>query len=372
MFKTMTALGLVLLAPAAQAQLTTTLETGYDNNPFRLSSQFDQRQSVFAEGTLRLEHDFGSGFEFDGNVSHLLSGADDGDQTRFTLTVSHDSETRFFGRPTDLTFHVRGTGVDRTFVSRSTGEVGVFGGEEIGSRFNQASLEGRARADIALNEDWTLRLQGDARVRRYEDYTDLGLSNLDYSQAFANVRLRYRPDLTQDLQIGGAIGHRVFEDRRGRALDTGAITGSDLEYSFARVDLSWLYDFTPQHDIRFAYTWNTREDNVTGYYDTTLNRYRVRYRYQPNRSRRFSAELEYRDFEFDNIPAALIVNEEENVSTSDGVRLNLAWEERLHRTEGREIWLETSIAYDDFDSPNQNFVYDRTVARAGIVIEFGG
>lgn len=364
------ALGCALLAATAQAQITATVETGHDDNPFRLSDQFDQRSGAFLDGELRLEHGFETGLFVDARIQRLASQSEDADRGSHALTLGFESEARLFGRPTEFEFHVRATGTDRTFVSRNTGEVGRFAGVAIPDRFDQDSLEVRARADIALSDAWTLRLQGDGRSRAYQSYANLGLSNLDYDQVFAHARLRYWPDRTVDAQIGGSIGQRVYDDRRGRALDTGIVAGSELEFGYVSFDASWKYVFRPHHDVRVAYTHDAREDNVTGYYDTSLNRTRLRYRYMPEWGHRFSAEIEYRDFDFDNIPAALIIADEENVAPNDGVRLTLTYHRRLVRTDAREVWLEASLVHDDFSSPNTAFNHDRTVARVGFVFEF--
>ncbi len=367
---TFTALGVALLSTAAEAQLSATIDAGYDDNPFRLSNAFDQRPGGFLEAELRAEHGFDTGFTLDARISRLFSQSEDGDRTQYSATLGFEHGARIFGRPAEFEHHVRIAGLDRTFISRNTGEVGRFGGQAIADRFDQNSVEVRSRADIGLSEAWTLRLQGDGRSRAYESYTGLGLSNLDYDQLFAHVRLRYRQDPTHDAQLGASFGRRVYDDRRGRALDTGFVAGSDLEFSFFSVDASWKYEFLPDHDLRFAYAYDVREDNVTGYYDTTLHSARVRYRYMPSWGNRFSIELERRDFDFDNIPAALIINDEENVAPNDGVRLRLAYDRRLVRTRERELWLDASLTYDDFDSPNAAYVYDRLAFRIGVKFEF--
>lgn len=365
-------LALSLSAPSVQAQITGTLETGYDNNPFRLSEQFDRRAGAFADVEFRLEHEFSSGFWLDGRVGALASQSEDADQSRFALTVGYQNEAQVFGQSAEFEFHARASGQDRTFVSRNTGEIGAFSGELIPDRFDQNSFELRARADIALHRDWTLRLQADGRTRSYEDYTSLGLSNLDYDQVFAHGRLRYWPDGgTVDGQFGVSLGRRVYDDRRARALDTGFLPGTDLEFDFTSVDASWKWEFYPDHDLRLAYSYDAREDNVTGYYDTSLHRTRLRYRYMPEWGNRFSAEIEYRDFTFDNVPAALIVNNEENVAPNDGYRFTLSYDRRIVREQDREIWLDFSVIHDDFSSPNVSYIHDRTLTRLGVVVEFG-
>ena len=359
-----------IVIPGAQAQITATARAGYDDNPFRLSNGFNPEGASFLDTQLEFDREFDSGLSFDARLGRLFSENQDANQTSYRATLAYERDASLFGKDSELLFHLRSAGLDRTFVSRNTGQIGQFGGASIPDRFDRNSIELRARADVELTDLWTLRLQGDARHRAYESYESLGLSNLDYNQVFAHARLRYQADDSVDAQIGGSLGQRVYDDRRGRALNTGFINGTDLEFTYVNFDASWEYQVHPGHEIRLAYSFDVRDDNVSGYYDTSLHRWRLRYRYRPSWGNRFTAEFEHRDFDYDNIPAALILDEEEGVAPNTGTSLSLTYDRRIVDEDDREVWLGASVTYDDFSSPNTAFNYDRWIFRLGVEVEF--
>jgi hypothetical protein len=140
-----TALNLIFLTPCAMAQVTASAEMGYDDNPFRLSDQFEQSPGAFAEGALRLEHSSDSGVFFDLRGTHLVHENDNANRTSYRATLGYEVETMTAGRPATLMAHIRVTGSDRTFISRNTGEIGQFSGSPIPDRFDYNGIEARTR-----------------------------------------------------------------------------------------------------------------------------------------------------------------------------------------------------------------------------------
>lgn len=365
--------GMVLfIAPVAYAQVTATINAGYDDNPFRLSDANNDDGGAFLDGELRLEKPLGNGFAIDARVRQIAYDGDgeSPDRTIYSATLEYETDSELFGKSAEYLFHGRVAGTDRTFVSRNTGLIGEFAGVQVPNRFDYNSLELRGRVDLEMSEESTLRVQLDARDRNYEDYTGIGLSNLNYQQIYANAIWRYEPTKDNDIRVRFGGGFRSYDNREGRALDGSTVQGSDLEFSFLNAEVSWKHDLNDENDIRLSYDFAAREDSVLGYFDTTRHRAAIRYRYRPNRKNRLAAQLEYSDFNYDNISAESIINNEENVGPNDGFNASVSYERRLSENEGRDVWLKTSIAFDDFDSPNTNFEYERGVFQVGIVVEF--
>ena len=362
----------LLLAPAAYADVTATIETGHDDNPFRLSDDLNNDEGAFIAAEVRLQQPLGNGFAFDGRVSHTAydNNDQDADRTSYSATLEFESDSELFDMPAEFLVHARASGSDRTFVSRSTGDVGVFGGQQIADRFDHNSIELRGRVDFEVTEQSMLRLQLDARSRKYEDFTNLGLSNLDYNQVYAHARWRYQPTDAHDIRIGGSLGQRNHDDREGRDLNGNFVTGSNLDFTFFNANASWKYEFTDSQDVRFAYDFDNREDSVAGYFDTTRHKLALRYRYRPDKQNRFGAQIAYSDLEYDNIPASAIINNEENVGPNDGFSASLSYDRELFEKDDQSVWLITELTYDDFESPNPNFTYNRTLFTIGLKAEF--
>ena len=373
MNKHVTTLGLsLLLAPGAYAQVTATIEAGYDDNPFKLSDQLNNDEGAFVDAELRIEQPLGNGFAIDARANHLMydNNDQDADRTDYSATLEYEFDGELFDNPAEYLLHGRLTGTNRTFVSRISGDVGVFGGQQIADRFDHNSIELRGRLDLETSEQTLLRLQLDGRNRRYEDLTNLGLSNLDYSQIIANAQWRYRPSDAHDIRLGASLGQRSHDNREGRDLNGNFVTGSNLDFTFVGASASWKFEFAEGQDIRISYDFDTREDNVAGYFDTTRHKLTLRYRYRPDKKNRFGAQIAYSDFDYDNIPASAIVNNEENLGPNDGFRAALSYDRKLFDDDERSVWLQTDITFDDFESPNTNFTYDRSMFKAGIKVEF--
>ena len=362
----------ILIVPPAIAEVTATVGIGYDDNPFKLSDVNNDDEGAFLDAEFRVEQPLGGNFALDARVRHIAadSGSEDASRTTYSAILEYEADTDLFGKPAELLFHGRVAGFDKTFVSRNTGNVGVFAGTQVPDRFDYTSVELRGRLDLDVSDTSTLRFQLDVRDRNYEDYTSIGLSNLDYQQVFGNFVWRYQPTDTHDIRFGAALGQRAYDNRPGRALDGSVVAGSNLDFTFFNADASWKYDLNDQNDIRFSYTYNTREDSVGGYFDTTRHTAKLRYRYRPDRDNRFAAELGFTDFTYDNIPASAIINNEENLGPNDGVSGSLSYDRRLFESDNRDLWLETKIAYEDFDSDNVNFVYNRSVLQIGLKYQF--
>ena len=362
----------LVIAPAAFAEITATVTAGYDDNPFRLSDTNNDDGGAFLDGEIRLEQPLGNGFAIDARVRQIAydSDGEDPNRTIYSATLEYETNGNLFGLPAEYLFHARGAGLDRTFVSRNTGLVGEFAGVQVPNRFDYNSIDLRGRMDLEVSDVSTLRIQLDARDRNYEDYTSLGLSNLDHQQIYTNAIWRYRPSEDHDIRFGIGGGVRSYDNREGRALDGTTVAGSNLEFTFLNADANWKYDLDDKNDVRISYNLDTREDSVGGYFDTTRHRAAVRYRYRPNKDNRFAAQIAYSDFEYDNITAEAIINNEENVGPNDGYSASLSYERRLAESDDRDVWLEAELTFDDFDSPNINYEYDRSIFSVGIVIEF--
>lgn len=362
----------MLLSGPALAEVTATLSGGYDDNPFKLSDANNDDGAAFLDTELRFEQSLGSNFAIDARVRHIAadSSNEDASRTTYAALLEYKTDSKLYDKPVKFLAHGRFASAERTFVSRNTGVIGEFGGTPVPDRFDHMSLELRGRLDVELTDTSTLRAQVDLRDRSYEDYTNLGLSNLDYQQVFGELIWRYRPTDDHDLRFGISLGQRAYDSREGRALDGSVLTGTDLDFSFFGAEASWKYELNDENDIRFTYDYNTRQDNVAGYFDTTRHTGALRYRYRPDKQNRFSAQIAYTDFNYDNIAASAIINNEENLGPNDGVSASLSYDRLVFNKEKRSVWLETKIALENFDSPNMNFVYDRSLIQLGLKFEF--
>lgn len=371
MVSAMTGLSL-LLVPNVSADTSGQFVLGYDNNPFKLSDALSPDEAMYLDVLLRWEQPIAAGFGVDlrANTTKFEQSSDDASQTTYSAALNYEASGVAWGHMVETNYRLRYTDQDQTYVSRITGQVGSFSGTDTPDRYDATRWEIRARADVTIDDHLSLRLQAEGRDKTYDDYTWLGLSNLNYAQFAGEATLRYRPNSANDIRVGGNYGERQYDDREGRDMTGTFVPGTNLEYTFAGFDASWKFDLTDRQDILGAYSYATREDNVSGYFDTTSQVYSVRYRRKVLDNQRVVAKLAYTDYSYDNLTSAAIIDNEEPVGPKEGFRSSLAYEYVLDVPSETEWTVFAEISHEDYDSANAAYTYSRTVGFIGIETRF--
>lgn len=357
---------------SVNAEVTGSLTSGYDTNPFKLSDALPIDEAGFVETDLRFNQSLASGLSVDIRADLLVHGdiAEDADMTTLSGALEWEYEGDLSGKKATYDARIRYSDQDKTYVSRTTGLRGEFGGEDITDRYDASWFDGRARVDVDLREHLSLRVAIEARNKEYEDYTAVGMSNLDYAQWSGTGTLRFRPDKQNDMKASLGYGLRTYDNRAGRDLAGATVAGSDLEYTFTDFDVSWKHSLPGDQDIKTSYTFKTREDNVSGYFDTTTNAFALRYRKEVSDKQKLVANITYTDYKYDNLSALAIVENEEPVGPKDGFRVSLSYEYELPAAGKSEWVMAAGLSHADYDSPNPVYAYDRTRVWVSIEAKF--
>ncbi|TNE38583.1 MAG: hypothetical protein EP347_05975 [Alphaproteobacteria bacterium] len=360
-----------ILAPVhlAHADVSGSVSLGYDDNPFKLRGSLDPDGAMFSEIELDFDHKTEGGLrlKLGADVVKFESDADDADSYTLGAGISYEFDGSFFGKDTEYSFGADYRRRDKTYVSRTTGMIGDSGGTPTPDRFDSDTFSLFARADVELTDKAEFRLTVDGRDRTYEDYDSLGLTNLDHRQWSVEGRLTFEPSPNQEISGQLSFSKRDYDDREGRDLLGVLIPGTSLEYEMRSFDLRWTIDLSDNQDIRFSYGHDIREDNLSGYYDTTTDAVGVRYRYRASDRRRFDADLSYRDYSYDNSAPDSVLENEEPISSKEGYRLKLGYEHALGE---RDTWLFVRGSYEDYDSVDDVYVYDKMVFQVGVMADF--
>ena len=370
--KIATTMALVALVGTAQAEIIATAVGGYDTNPFKLSDALNNDEGFFLDTKLRYDQELGNGFGVDlrGRFIAYDNNDQDADKKSFSAALMYEGEGSVLRNVTKYGFRMRYSVLDQSYISRVTGQTGQFAGQTISDRFDADWFDARARADIQLSENTSLRLEVEGRDKMYEDYTSTGLSNLDYTQIGGSASLRFRPAKAHDIRASVGYSSREFDNRFGRDLLGAFVLGTNLEYSYVDAGVNWKYDLSKKQDIKAAYLYKTREDNVSGYYDTTTNSVNFRYRYKISDAQRLALKAGYTDYDYDNFTAANIIDNEEPVGPKDGPTFSVSYDHRLSENDKSSLWLVSEASTENFDSVNPDYIYDRTRAYVGLKAEF--
>lgn len=356
---------LVSPTPTWALDLSLSAEGGLETNPNQLASRHNPDPDLFTHARLRLDHDFESG-AFVGlrTEAILFLDEEDADQDRDRFSGGYRSTFAINARELDYELALVRTTRDKTYVSRSTGEIAVDGGQPIPDRYDYEQTN--FNASIA----WRTANKTHLRVRfqhRQKDYDDTpGLSNLDYEHNRIRFDAEFRLSDRSRLRAGFGLTERVFDDRRIDDENGNDIPGTDLEYDYTNY---WVETyFRPDQARRISLRLSTqdRADSGVGYKDTQYDTISVGYRYKLEDGSRWLASWHYSDLVYDNRAAADPLDEEGFDSTGHRLRLR---HERPVFGEEKKVTRLLSIEYEDFDSSDPDYRYDDLILSAGLRIE---
>ncbi len=365
------ALAVMVLQVPALAGGTADITYGYDTNPFKLRDALDQRESGFLEADVKFQNRFESGFGFDirGNFT-FHSDADDADSQNLSGAITYKTKSSFLGKDAAFDARLRYTDLDRTYVSKTTGEIATSLGTPTPDRRDYQTLDGRARVQFDLSDTAKLRWGIDGRQRDYVDYTSLDLYNLDFSHWSTGVELTFEQSKASQIYFGLLYRIRDYDNREGRDLAGDPVVGSSLEYTFLEFEAGWEWEIAKSQEMHLSYGFTGREDNVSGYYDSTRHEFTVGYQCETQNQHQVSLQMQYLDYSYDNNVSDALLENEEPINSKDGYRFVAGYDHFLHEAGEAKFYLTTSVTYEDYDSVEANYIYDRSIAQIGVKASF--
>ena len=365
---TITAISLCFLSSLTNAEiLSVTLDTGYDSNPFQLSELHPIESDSFIETRVKYRQRFDTGFYLIGNLksSFYLGAVDEANKTRFNFGGGFKGRYKFFRKKSRYKFEIRHYQYDKTYVSRTTGQIATFSGVEIADRYDSNWMNLKGSTEVILNKSFEFEVAFQYKVKSYEDFTTLGLSNLDYSQNFVETRLIYNTDKENRFRFGAETGQRVYDNRLANQLDGTIIPLSNLEYQFQRYSFEYR-NKKGKATGSFGFDAELREDNGGGFYDTVRSSAFTKYKYKKKSGSFISAKLSYINSSFDNsIPLGLVQNDEE-IRSKEGLAFDLEYMRNLIDFGYPDFFFHLKYSYEDFDNADPFYIYDQSLFQVGV------
>ncbi len=356
--------------PAGAVSLTAEIAPGYDNNPFRLADSFDPDSGWFADTNFKLEHKTDK-VRLRAQLDNRAYEGDVDDADIFTGKLDARYKTRYKIGDKKTTSHVtvEYKNRDKTYVARSTGQVGTFSGEDIGDRYDYESWSLEAKTSVYFTRALNVGLQLDLLDKDYEDYDIAGLSNLDYDQIELTNDWSYRIDKQSKFLFELNFAKRDFDDKREKDLLGNTIAGTNLEYDYRGFAIGYERDITEHTEFEVEYAYEERRDSGDGYYDIDYSTLSAKLRYQPDDALRVTADISYRDREYIN--SDVFDENDEAEPSTDGYTFRLDMDKKLAFAKDFPTSLIAGFRYDDYDSNDSAYEYDRSQLYAGVKVKFG-
>ena len=375
MWKQIASTGAILLfmcQTAHSIELKGDTAVGYDSNPFRLRDGLSPDGGAFVDIGLRAKHVFENNFGLTGVLKNRSyeSSLDNGDAVYMDLGAQYKKRSALWGKKVHF---LAGGGYDykdKTYVRRSTGEKATFNGQNIEDRYDYYSWKANALGSVRLKKGLHTELEVNYRSRDYENYHIEGLSDLDYDQVILINEWRYTQNENSKFKLALRIGRRDFDNKREKDKNGDDIAGTDLEYDYYGAKFSHRYKLNPDFNVKWEAEYEERRDNSSsGYYDTDEWNVGVGFRYRIGNDWHLIADASYIDRSYSDRLAPV---DEDDIESPD--KNGYAFEVQIERNLGDFYELATKAyfgaSYDDYDSHESSYVYDRYQAFVGIKVQF--
>ena len=362
-----------LLAVASTHCLAATLDAelavGNDSNPFTLAEKFDPQSAAFVDAKIRARQNIESmrlTAQIDNRSYEGLSG--DGDRTTTKLEARYRKKYKIADNRTISYFSIDYTDRDKTYVSRSTGLPGTFSSQDIEDRYDYSRLGIKAKTNIYLDKKLKTAITLAIQDRDYQDYDISGLSNFDYRQFDLSNDWSYERDNHNTFDVDFKLSKRIYDDKRQRDLQGDTLPGTDLEYDMFALSLAHEHVFSKNYLSKIELYLASRNDSGPGYYDTSDIKLTALLRYSLDPETEFNTSLTYRDYEYDN--NVIVDPDDEGNPGKEGYTLRFEMDRAIDLYELPGEFF-AGIRYDDYDSNDSNYIYDRLQIFAGLRLKVG-
>ena len=359
----------VISTQAYSIEIDAEVAPGYDNNPFKLADRFNPDGAWYLDSKIKASQKFNN-FRLRGTLKHRSyeGASDDGDYTNIGLDGRYKKKHMLAGKTASSQFSIRYSNRDKTYVQRSTGQIGTFAGQQIKDRYDNSAWGAKAKTTLSLNKQVKTGLALDYQNKNYDDLNIAGLSNLDYDQFELSNHWGYQQSQRSDFGLVFGYAHRKFDDRREKTLLGASVAGTNLTYDYYFTALTHKYEFSSQLQSKVKLSYKVREDSGAGYYDTDDLKISAGLDYDINNDLTLATNLTYQDLQYDN--GTTLDEIDAVLPGKSGYSLKVRLEKTLTTIQKAPLVLASGFKYDNFNSDDPLYEYDRFQAFVGLNLVF--
>jgi len=368
-----TLLVLALIFPSAVSfasddkSINATVVYGLDTNPHHLSSEHNPMEQEFAAGEFKFRTDFFDTLYISGKAEKSVYFDDArADEFYASANISVKSKFKLFKTRFKYKIGANYRAKDKTYVSKATGLVATFGGQSVADRYD--STQNNYVVELSYKPYRSLKLEFvyEGRDKSYEEFEIAGLSNLDYTHQRYGVGLEYKASSVGKFFFNGAFKQREYVDKRAKNLEGDDILDTDLVYDYYTINIGYIYK--PSKDVRwkYAYNYENRRDNETGYYDGTSGYLSMSASYRLGDYHFIKGRLKYSKLSFENQLDEGDTEFDEDAKEKQGGTAMIGYEWILATLFDTNLAFYIELEHTNFDNTNLIYRYEQNKASAGI------
>jgi len=358
-----------LAGGAVAVEIKGVVAPGYDSNPYRLSDDLDSGDTWFVDTNVFVKQRLGN-VTLKGSVKNRAHEGSFRDADILTGKLKGQYKTKYIlmGKGVTSKLGMESGFKDKTYVSRTTGQVGLSGGEKIEDRYDYAYWKLGASSAIKLTKKLKSALGVSYNNKSYDDLNVMGLSKLDYEQTGLLNTWSYRQSKKSKFKLALGISEREYDNKRQKSKSGVLIAGSDLKYYYHHVALSHKHALTPKLKAELGMKYEQRSDNGSGYYDTDKLIYSAAAFYKIRPTTTLFAKYSYEDYEYKN--GVTTDENDADLPGRQGYGVKLGVEKDLNKLINFPAHGFMGVRIDNYDSNDPFYEYDRYQVFAGIKLSF--
>ena len=267
-------------------------------------------------------------------------------------------------------FNLKYEQLDKTYVSRLSGGLSSYSGTQLNDRYNyqQLSTYWSQQRKATRSVDWLYKLE--YRVKDYDDYSSIKISNLDYQSATLTNGFNHK--ITKRLQhnVSLKISHRDYKDKRQKDIKGEDISNSQLSYLDSTLGYEHLWQHSKRHKLSASLDYMLRKDNGSGYYDSREGTLKITSKYRLNAKTAFTAQYQYVDFSYERPSVQNTDTTTEEYSSHQQHRIKLNSRINLNRYLPLNTQWLVAYQYVNEESDKTQYAYERHIFETGLRFKF--
>lgn len=344
-----------------------TVVYGFDSNPHQLSSDLLPVKQNFTAGEFKLRTNMYKTVYFSANATKSIYSDDvRADQFNASANLALKSDFKIFKRKFKYKIAASYRTKDKTYVSKTTGLVSTFGGQSIADRYDSDQTNYLGELSYKPHKFLKLNISYQDREKTYQEFDIAGLSNLDYTQQYALLGMQYKASDVGRFYLNASVKQREYLDKRAKDLEGVDIADTDLIYDYHTVNIGYIY--RPSKDIRwkYAYNYEDRTDNGSGYYNANSGYLSIAGKYRIGDYHFLKSRIKYSRFSFVNQLDQGEDPLDEEAKEKQGVSLMFGYEWVVATLFDSNFAVYVEVEYSNFDNTNIIYTYERSMGSVGI------
>jgi len=349
--------------------ISVSTNTGHDSNPFRFSNKLNAQSAQYIEAKLKGRYDLNDMFFMFTKLDARKYDNDtkDAGSSKYTLGIGYKQRFKFSHGKIKLKSKLQYGSRDKTYISRTTGNIAQWGDASIGDRYDYTFY------GLDTDLSWTPHKRNifsvnlDYLNRDYEDFSISTLSNLDYSEYTLGLNWKHKFDKTQSLKVKVAHRFRDYEDYRAHDTNGIDIPNSELKYNTWIARFTYSIKASDAIQLSFLAQFDKRDDNESGYDNSEKQFARIGLSYDFSQYSELDASVNYSKYDYSNRDQK-INDDDEELSEEKGFRYKVQYTHSLASIKG--LAFTTALRYDDIKSDLGIYQYDRSQISIGAKYKF--